>query len=81
MEDLAAYVKRGGAVKLIAAQSWIDNPLGLKGFEEAYDFTLSDSQLVALSTGNTAEMLSALAKGRTASTSHWPMEPTASCRI
>ncbi len=63
MEDLAAYVKRGGAVKLIAAQSWIDNPLGLKGFEEAYDFTLSDSQLIALSTGNTAEMLSALAKG------------------
>lgn len=63
MEDLAAYVNAGKPVKLIAAQSWIDNPLGLKGYEEAYGFTLRDNQLVGLSTGNTAEMLSALAKG------------------
>ena len=63
MEDFASYVNDGGTVKLIAAQSWIDNPLGLKGFEEAYGFTLGDDQLIALSTGNTAEMLSALAKG------------------
>ncbi len=63
MEDFAAYVNDGGEVKLIAAQSWIDNPLGLKGYEEAYGFTLSNDQLIALSTGNTAEMLSALAKG------------------
>lgn len=63
MADFAAYVNGGGQVKLIAAQSWIDNPLGLRGYEEAYGFTLTDKQLVALSTGNTAEMLSALAKG------------------
>lgn len=63
MEDFAAYVNAGGEVTLIAAQSWIDNPLGLKGFEQAYGFVLSDDQLIALSTGNTAEMLSALAKG------------------
>ncbi|NLE10191.1 MAG: ABC transporter substrate-binding protein [Actinobacteria bacterium] len=63
MSDFARYVNEGGGVKLIAAQSWIDNPLGLQGFEEAYDFALTDDQLVALSTGNTAEMLSALAKG------------------
>lgn len=63
MADFAAYVNRGGEVKLIAAQSWIDNPLGLQGYEEAYGFTLANNQLIALSTGNTAEMLSALAKG------------------
>ena len=63
MEDFAKYVNEGGAVKLIAAQSFIDNPLGLKGYEEAYGFKLNNDQLIALSTGNTAEMLSALAKG------------------
>ena len=63
MADFAAYVNEGGVVKLIAAQGWIDNPLGLKGYEDAYGFTLTDDQLLALSTGNTAEMLSALARG------------------
>ena len=63
MEDFAKYVNGGGKVKLIAAQSFIDNPLGLKAYEDAYGFTLSNDQLVALSTGNTSEMLSALAKG------------------
>jgi osmoprotectant transport system substrate-binding protein len=63
MEDFAKYVNGGGKVKLIAAQTFIDNPLGLKGYEAAYGFTLTNDQLVALSTGNTAEMLSALAKG------------------
>lgn len=63
MTDFAAYVNRGGEVKLIAAQTFIDNPLGLKGYEEAYGFTLTNNQLIALSTGNTAEMLSALARG------------------
>jgi osmoprotectant transport system substrate-binding protein len=63
MEDFAAHVNGGGTVKLIAAQSFIDNPLGLKGYEEAYGFTLSNDQLIALATGNTAEMLTALAKG------------------
>jgi len=63
MEDFAKYVSGGGEVKLIGSQTWVDNPLGLVGFEKAYGFTLADKQLVALSTGNTAEMLTALAKG------------------
>lgn len=63
MVDFAAYVNKGGKVKLIAAQTFIDNPLGLQGYEEAYGFTLANAQLVALATGNTAEMLAALAKG------------------
>ncbi len=63
MEDFAKYVNGGGEVKLIGSQTWVDNPLGLVGFEKAYGFTVTDKQLVALSTGNTAEMLTALAKG------------------
>jgi osmoprotectant transport system substrate-binding protein len=63
MDDFAAYVNDGGEVKLIGAQSWFDNPLGLAGFEEAYGFELTDDQLIGLSTGNTAEMLTALARG------------------
>jgi len=63
MADFATYVNVGGEVKLIASQSWVDNPLGLQGFEEAYGFELRDDQIIALSTGNTAEMLSALARG------------------
>jgi osmoprotectant transport system substrate-binding protein len=63
MEQFAAYVNAGKPVKLICSQKWADNPLGLKGFEAAYGFTLRDDQLVVLATGNTAEMLSALARG------------------
>ena len=63
MTDFAAYVNAGGEVKLIASQSWVDNPLGLMGYEAAYGFELRDDQIIALSHGNTAEMLSALARG------------------
>lgn len=63
MEDFAAYVNGGGEVKLIGAQSWMDSPTGLKGFEETYGFVLTDDQLVGLSTGVTAEMLKAAAEG------------------
>lgn len=63
MEDFASYVNGGGDVTLIGSQTWIDNPLGLMGFEDAYDFQLTDEQLIALSHGNTAEMLTALARG------------------
>ena len=63
LEDFAAYVNGGGEVKLIGAQAWIDSAIGLAGLEEAYGFALSDSQLLGLSHGNTAEMLTALARG------------------
>lgn len=63
MEDFAEYVNGGGEVKLIGSQLWVDNNLGLIGFEEAYGFELAEDQLIVLATGNTAEMLAALAKG------------------
>ena len=63
MEDFSAWVKKGGAVKLIGAQAWMDNPLGLKGYEKAYGFSLKKDQLIGLSSGVTAEFIKALANG------------------
>lgn len=63
MRDFAAFVNGGGKVRLIAAQSFADNPMGLAGYEAAYGFNLKEDQLILLSTGNTAEMLKALAEG------------------
>lgn len=62
MEQLAAYINAGNDFKLIAAASFIENQLGLLGFEEAYGFKLTNDQIISLSSGNTAEMLKALSE-------------------
>jgi osmoprotectant transport system substrate-binding protein len=63
MTDLAAYIKAGKDFKLIAAAGFVENPMGLLGYESAYDFKLTNDQLIVLSSGNTAEMLKALVDG------------------
>lgn len=63
MEDFAAFVNKGGKVKLIGAQAWMDSPAGLKGYEKAYGFTLKNDQRIGLSTGVTAEFIKALVNG------------------
>jgi osmoprotectant transport system substrate-binding protein len=63
MYDFAEYVNNGGTVKLILAAGFAENPRGLLGYEEAYGFTLTNQQLIILSSGNTAEMLKALYEG------------------
>lgn len=63
MADLADYINQGNPFKLIASASFIENALGLVGFEEAYGFKLNNDQLISLASGNTAEMLKALAEG------------------
>jgi osmoprotectant transport system substrate-binding protein len=63
MADFAAYVNAGKETKLICAASFAENPLGLLGYEKAYNFKLTEKQLVILSSGNTAEMLKALSEG------------------
>jgi len=63
MTTFAAYVNSGAKVKLICSQSFADNTLGLIGLETAYGFKLKKDQLILLSSGNTAEMLKALAEG------------------
>jgi len=63
MPSFAAYVNKGGQVKLICSQTFADNQLGLVGLEEAYGFKLKKDQLIILASGNTAEMLKALSEG------------------
>ena len=63
LPGLAAYINAGKPLKLICAASYAENPLGLLGLEEAYGFKLKPDQLISLSSGNTAEMLKALAEG------------------
>lgn len=63
MVDLAAYINAGKPFKLIASASFVENQMGLLGYEEAYGFKLTNDQIISLASGNTAEMLKALAEG------------------
>ena len=62
MADFAGYVNKGGKVKMIISSAFAENIKGLRGLEEAYGFKLKGDQLVTLASGNTAEMLKALAE-------------------
>ncbi len=55
LEDLARYVNAGGRFKLAASDEFVSRPDVLPAFEKAYGFTLSKSQLLVLSSGNTAQ--------------------------
>jgi osmoprotectant transport system substrate-binding protein len=63
LEDLAAYLKRGGRIKLAASAEFVESPSALPAFEKTYGFHLSDSELLTLSGGNTAATLRAAAEG------------------
>lgn len=63
LDDFAAYVKRGGNVKLIGSAEFITSPAALPAFSKAYGFTLRQDQLVSLSGGNTAITEKAAAEG------------------
>jgi len=63
LADLAAYIKAGGAFKIIGNQVWFDRDLGLKGIQKAYGFTLTKANLIGLSNGDTAQFIKAVANG------------------
>ncbi len=60
--DLAAFLKRGGRLRLAASAEFVESPAGLPAFETAYGFHLSGDQLLTLSGGNTAATLRAAAE-------------------
>jgi osmoprotectant transport system substrate-binding protein len=62
MADFAKYVTGGGRIKLAASAEFVESPSALPAFEAAYDFRLSDEQLLTLSGGNTAATLRAAAE-------------------
>ena len=63
LDDLAAYLARGGRLKLAASAEFVESPAALPAFEKTYGFHLRADQLLTLSGGNTAATLRAAAEG------------------
>jgi osmoprotectant transport system substrate-binding protein len=61
-EDFAAWLGRGGALKLAASEEFVNRPDALPAFEQAYGFKLSRDQLLILAGGNTATTMKAAAE-------------------
>ncbi len=64
MEDIGPFIAEGGTFKLAASEEFVSRPDVLPAFEEAYDFSLSDNQLLVFSGGNTATTIQAAARQR-----------------
>ena len=62
LDDLALYLEQGGDLKLAASAEFVESPQALPAFQQAYDFTLTDDQLLVLSGGNTAATMRAAAQ-------------------
>jgi osmoprotectant transport system substrate-binding protein len=63
LDDFADYVNRGGYVKLIGSEEFVTSPAALPKFQEVYDFTLLQEQLLTVSSGNTTQTEKAAAEG------------------
>jgi len=63
LEDLAAYINKGGAFKIAGSQEFFTSAVAFPAFEKAYGFTIKPSQQVALATGDTAVTEKAAATG------------------
>ncbi len=63
MDDWAAYINKGGAVKIVGSQEFFTSAVAMPAFEAAYGFTLKKDQIVALATGDTAVTEKAAAQG------------------
>ncbi|MBO1520305.1 glycine betaine ABC transporter substrate-binding protein OsmF [Oceanisphaera pacifica] len=61
MSDFGHYVKQGGEIKLAASAEFVSSPAVLPAFQQIYDFTLDDNQLLVLAGGNTAATIKAAA--------------------
>ncbi|HGF0769398.1 TPA: ABC transporter substrate-binding protein [Kluyvera georgiana] len=62
LADLSRYLKNGGTFKLAASAEFIERPDALPAFEKAYDFKLSQDQLLSLAGGDTAVTIKAAAQ-------------------
>ncbi|CAK6494741.1 Glycine betaine-binding protein YehZ [Pantoea sp. Nvir] len=62
LEDLSGYLKKGGTFKLAASAEFIERGDALPAFEKAYDFKLTQSQLLSLAGGDTAVTIKAAAQ-------------------
>jgi osmoprotectant transport system substrate-binding protein len=62
LEDLSAYLGRGGEFKIACSEEFVTRPDALPAFQEAYGFTLRNDQMLVLSGGNTAQTAAAAAQ-------------------
>lgn len=62
LADLSRYLKEGGTFKLAASAEFIERQDALPAFEKAYDFKLSQPQLLSLAGGDTAVTIKAAAQ-------------------
>lgn len=63
LDDLAAYINGGGTFKIAGSEEFFSSAAAMPSFEEAYGFSLNDSQILVLSSGNTALTEQAAASG------------------
>jgi osmoprotectant transport system substrate-binding protein len=63
LDDLAAWLRGGGRLKLAASAEFVESAAALPAFEQTYGFHLRSDQLLTLSGGNTAATLRAAAEG------------------
>ena len=63
LDDLAAWLRDGGRLKLAASAEFVESAAALPAFEQTYGFHLRSDQLLTLSGGNTAATLRAAAEG------------------
>lgn len=62
LDDLSAYLKKGGEFKLAASAEFIERSDALPAFEKAYGFKLEQPQLLSLAGGDTAVTIKAAAQ-------------------
>lgn len=62
LDDLSAWLKKGGKFKLAASAEFIERSDALPAFEKAYGFKLGQSQLLSLAGGDTAVTIKAAAQ-------------------
>lgn len=63
LDDFADYVNRGGYVKLIGSEEFVNSAAALPAFQEAYGFTLTQDQLLTVSSGDTTQTEKAASEG------------------
>ncbi len=63
LADFAAFVNKGGYVKLIGSEEFVTSPAALPAFQQTYGFTLTKAQLITVSSGDTAQTEKAAAQG------------------
>ncbi|MBI4296047.1 MAG: ABC transporter substrate-binding protein [Chloroflexi bacterium] len=63
LTDLAAYVNKGGKVKLIGSEEFVTSPAALPAFQKAYGFSLKSDQLLVVASGDTAQTEKAASQG------------------